>query len=443
MPLIGRILKWRHARVAMQLPMFLLAALLIVDGLRGPQVAPMNLAGVLPWIHWRGLLILSLLALGNVFCMACPFMLPRTIARRWMSPRLHWPRWLRSKWVAVGLLGLFLWSYEAFSLWDSPWWTAWIAIGYFVAALAIDGLFRGAVFCKYLCPIGQFNFVQSLMSPLEIKVREPARCVSCTTKDCIRGSSDPARASIPGCELNLYQPRKAGNMDCTFCLDCIHACPHDNIGILVAPPGNELWHDPLRSGIGRFGRRPDLAALVLILVFGAFANAAGMVGPVVEWEQQLQMRLRLASPLPIVSGFYLFAIVVLPLLLVAGAAVVSRRVGDPRRYIVANGHALQLRTAAAGIFDVARALFIPPIQQLRHSDSGDAALRRRFGPVDARPAAVELQLLPACCKIGCRGWKFCSWISACCCRSTRHFASRGAIRRGCRRRSRPVCPGRC
>jgi cytochrome c oxidase assembly factor CtaG len=327
-PLLGAMLKWRHARVAMQIPMLLLAALLIADGLRGPQVAAMNLAGVLPWIHWRGLLILSLLALGNVFCMACPFMLPRTIARRWLPAGRNWPRWLRSKWVAVGLLGLFLWAYEAFSLWDSPWWTAWIAIGYFAAALVIDGFFRGAVFCKYLCPIGQFNFVQSLMSPLEIKVREPGRCATCATKDCIRGNATVGDGFIPGCELNLYQPRKSGNMDCTFCLDCIHACPHDNIGILVAPPGGELWHDPLRSGIGRFGRRTDLAALVLILVFGAFANAAGMVGPVVEWEQSLQSKLQFASPLAIVSGFYLLAIVVLPLLLVGGAAAMSRDLGS-------------------------------------------------------------------------------------------------------------------
>ncbi len=327
-PLVGNMLKWRHARIAMQVPMFLLAALLIVDGLRGPQVAPMNLAGVLPWIHWRGLLILSLLALGNVFCMACPFMLPRTLARRLLPANLNWPRWLRSKWVAVGLLGLFLWAYEAFSLWDSPWWTAWIAIGYFVAALVVDGFFRGAAFCKYVCPIGQFNFVQSLMSPLEIKVREPARCTSCATKECIRGGNDAAGNKVTGCELNLFQPRKSGNMDCTFCLDCIHACPHDNVGILIAPPGKELWHDPLRSGIGRFGRRTDIAALVLILVFGAFANAAGMVGPVVEWQQALQFMLRLASPLGIVSGFYLAAIVVLPLLLVGGAAAISRRIGS-------------------------------------------------------------------------------------------------------------------
>ena len=66
--------------------MAVLAIVLVFDGLFGPQLSPMNLAGVLPWIHWRGFLILSLLVAGNVFCMACPFTLPRTMARRWMPP---------------------------------------------------------------------------------------------------------------------------------------------------------------------------------------------------------------------------------------------------------------------------------------------------------------------------------------------------------------------
>src|SRR5205807_1811727 len=149
-PLLGRFLKWRHARLALQMPLLVLAGIVILDGLRGPQVGAMNLAGVLPWIHWRGFVILGLLALGNVFCMACPFTLPRTFARRWLPQGRSWPRWLRSKWLAVVLLAVFLWAYEAFALWDSPWWTAWIAIGYFCTAFIIDGFFRGAAFCKYV-----------------------------------------------------------------------------------------------------------------------------------------------------------------------------------------------------------------------------------------------------------------------------------------------------
>jgi cytochrome c oxidase assembly factor CtaG len=315
-PLLGRFLKWRHARLALQLPLLVLAGIVILDGLTGPPVGAMNLAGVLPWIHWRGLVVLGLLAAGNVFCMGCPFLLPRTIARRWLPAGWHWPRRLRSKWPAVLLLAGFLWAYEALALWDSPWWTAWIALGYFAAAFLIDGLFRGASFCKYLCPIGQFNFVQSLVSPLEVQVRDRAVCAACRTKDCIRG-----RDGIPGCELGLFQPRKAGNLDCTFCLDCVHACPHDNIGVSAGAPGRGLWDDRWRSGLGRLGRRPDVAALVVILVFGALANAAGMIGPVLEWQEYLP------SPILAASLFYLLALLVLPLLAVGGAAVLSRRWG--------------------------------------------------------------------------------------------------------------------
>jgi cytochrome c oxidase assembly factor CtaG/ferredoxin len=316
-PVLGRFLKWRYARICLQLPLLLLAGFVIYDGLTGPEVAPMNLAGVLPWIHWRGLLIFVLLVAGNIFCMGCPFLLPRTLARHFLPAGRNWPRWLRSKWLAVVLLVLFLWSYEAFSLWDSPWLTAWIAIAYFAGAFLIDGLFRGAAFCKYVCPIGQFNFVQSLVSPLEIKARDPAVCAACTTKDCIRG-----RDGIPGCELHLFVPRKASNMDCTTCLDCVHACPHDNVGLIATPAGAELWSDRQRSGIGRFSKRPDLAALVLVLVFGAFANAAGMVEPVVQAARLHENHILTTSL------FYLLSLFILPLTLVSTAAVLSRRWGE-------------------------------------------------------------------------------------------------------------------
>jgi hypothetical protein len=185
-------------------------------------------------------------------------------------------------------------------------------------------MFTGAAFCKYVCPIGQFNFVQSLVSPLEVKIREASVCASCTTKECIRGS-----AIISGCELHLYQPRKESNLDCTFCLDCVHSCPHENVGILAVVPGKTLWSDPFRSGIGRFSERPDLAALVIVLTFGAFANAAGMVGPIVEWQDRLRILLGSPPQLLITTAFYFLAIVLLPLAAVSSAAALSRAWGRP------------------------------------------------------------------------------------------------------------------
>ena len=343
----------------------------------------MNLAGVLPWIHWRGLLILALLVCGNVFCLACPFTLPRHLGPARASPRSHLAARLQSKWPAVVLLVLFLWAYEAFSLWDSPWWTAWIAIGYFLAAFVIDGFFRGAAFCKYVCPIGQFNFVHALMSPLEVKVRDPQACVSCQTKDCLHG-----RADIPGCEMGLFQPRKTGNLDCTFCLDCVHACPHDNVGILARFPASELWRDAFRSGVGRISRRRDLAAIVLVLVFGAFANAAGMVGPVLEWQDQFR------SPLLTTTAFYLCSLLVLPVLTVGVASVVSRR-WIPRTIGV--GETAVRYSFALVPLGFSAWLAHYSYHFLTSYDTApprDAAFRRRSRLLAARRAALVRRLLP-------------------------------------------------
>jgi cytochrome c oxidase assembly factor CtaG/polyferredoxin len=270
-PLLRRLSQWT---------LLLIAIAVMADGFFGPQVTAMNMAGVLPWIHWRALSVLALLVLGNLFCMACPFTLARDIGRKVLPAKLHWPRRLRSKWIAIGLFVLYLWSYEALGLWNSPWLTAWVMAGYFAGAIIIDGLFRGASFCKYVCPIGQFHFVTSLLSPREVGVKKPSVCESCRTHDCIRGN-EHAR----GCELDLFQPRKSGNLDCTFCMDCVKACPHDNLDLISITPAKALATDPYRSSIGRLSKRSDFTALALIVVFGAFVNAAGMVGPVMTWDQ--------------------------------------------------------------------------------------------------------------------------------------------------------------
>lgn len=322
-PIIGPFLRWHYGRRVLQLVLLALAVAVILDGLRGPPMAPMNLAGVLPWTYWRGALVLGLLAVGNLFCMACPFMLVREAAKRLLPARLAWPRWLRAKWLAAALLVLYLWAYEVYALWDSPWWTASIALGYFAAAFAVDGLFRGASFCKYVCPIGQFQFVQSLVSPLTVRPHRADTCRACTTHDCIRGN--PRQR---GCELELFQPEKRGNLDCTFCLDCVAACPHDNLGILAAAPFRELARDPYRSSVRRLSERPDIAALALIVVFGAFANAAAMVEPVLAGERGLAARLGLASPQTIVTAGLALALLLVPAVVVAAAAWAARRLAD-------------------------------------------------------------------------------------------------------------------
>lgn len=321
LPLIGPFLRWRHARTILQIPLLVLAGLMLLDGLVGPQLAPKNLATVLAWVHYRGLVVLALLLAGNLFCLTCPFMLVRNLFRRIgavlgmfpvQGPTRPWPRALRNKWLAAGLFGSLLFGYELFDLWANPRGTAWLIGGYFAAAVIIDSLFRGAAFCKYLCPLGQFNMIAATISPLEIQIREQAVCDGCLTKDCIKGR--PA-TKHRGCELWLYQPRKIGNIDCTFCLDCVHACPHDNIGLLPRLPASELVQSEWRSGIGRLTGRPDLAALVAVFCFGAVVNAFAMISPVYELENWLASQLQTNSEFIVLGLIFLGGLVLLPSLL--------------------------------------------------------------------------------------------------------------------------------
>jgi len=255
-----------------------MAGWVIADGLFGSRDAASNVAGGVAWNGVRALVLVGLLAAGNVFCFACPFMLPRELARRLGGVRRAWPRALRGKWLAVVLLLLFFWAYEAWDLWNRPAATAVLVLGYFVVCAAVDSMFHGASFCKYVCPIGQFTMVSSLASPAEVTLRSPEVCASCRTHECLRGGEQGR-----GCELGLWIPKKTGNLDCTFCLDCVRACPHDNVTVAFRSPVRSLVLDDVRSGIGRLSTRWDLAVLALVLTLSGVAGAALMTGSVSEW----------------------------------------------------------------------------------------------------------------------------------------------------------------
>jgi cytochrome c oxidase assembly factor CtaG len=412
-PFIGAWMRQRSFPRVIRAATFLLATLVVLDGLLGPAMAPMNLAGVLPWTWARGLLVIGLLVAGNWFCMACPFLVPREIGRRFLPASLHWPRALRSKLLAAALVVAWLCAYEAADLWDSPRATAFLLIGYAGAALAIDGVFRGASFCKYVCPIGQFDFVLSTVSPLEVRVKNLSTCASCTTRDCIRGN-----AQQRGCELELYLPRKQGNLDCTFCLDCVHACPHDNVGILAVAPAADLAHDPRRSSLGRLSRRADVALLALVIVFGAFANAAAMTAPVAGWMAAL-VDTSGWSRAAIATTVLVLAVVPLPLVVVLGCAALGRVLSGSSagvRELFCRG-ALALVPLGASMW-AAHLVFhlatgggaLLPVVQRAASDLGVQALGTPSWAM-AAPSSGQTWLLPALLLIVDAGLLLTLWVA--------------------------------
>jgi len=385
-PVLGRFLNLRHARTLLQIPLFIISIAMILHGLFGPQLAPKNLATTYTWVHFRGALVFVLLFAGNFFCLACPFMLVRNFARKFFRPVRNWPRSLRNKWLSIGLFVTMLFLYEWLDLWASPWWTAWLIVTYFAGALVIDSIFKHAAFCKFVCPIGQFNFVASTASPLEVTVRDHDVCDRCQTKDCIRGVREPAAPLViiqRGCELALFQPRKVGNIDCTFCLDCVQACPYDNVGILSRVPAAELTHDPMRSGLGFLSKRKDIAALTIVFSFGALLNAFGMVSPVYALERWLSGLFRVNHEMPVLAFIFGLFLVCEPVVLIGIAAVLSRTWSNSARPLlsVAARYAYSLAPIGFGIwlahygFHLLTGLYtIIPVTQSALVDLGWAAL---------------------------------------------------------------------
>jgi polyferredoxin len=331
LPVVGPIVRWRYFRRALQAVLLAVTVGVVVHGLFGPQIAPRNLATVATSIHWRGLLVLGLVAIGNVFCTACPMMLVRDAGRRLVAPRFTWPRALRRKWLGLTLLVVVLFSYELFDIWDRPAATVAIVLAYFAVALLIDLLFKGASFCKHVCPIGQFNFVASTIAPTEIAPRDIQVCQQCRTYDCIKGQrslTEPLRVIRRGCELALFVPAKIGNLDCTLCLDCVQACPHDNVALVTRAPGVELLDTRRRSGIGRLADRPDIAALAVIFTFAALINAFAMTRPAFVLEQRLASALHVTSEAVVLALVFACALIVLPAILLGSAASIARRLAE-------------------------------------------------------------------------------------------------------------------
>ncbi len=338
-PVLGRFLSWRHARLALQLVLLLAAIVLVLHGLLGPQLAPKNLATLVTWVHYRGFLVAVLVGAGNLFCAACPLLLARDLARKLRQPTRRFPRALRNKWSATLLFVGVLFAYEAFDLWGSPAWTAALILGYFAAAFLVDSLFERAPFCKYVCPIGQFNFVASTLSPLEVRVRDADVCASCKTVDCIRGrraEDESTRIVQRGCELDLFLPAKVGNIDCTFCLDCAHACPHDNVALATRVPGAELVVDPVRSSLGRLSKRRDVSVLILVFAFGALLNAFGMVSPVYAFQSWLADLLGTRSETVVLGALFALGLVIEPVALLALTGWTALRLSGSSQKLVAH-----------------------------------------------------------------------------------------------------------
>jgi hypothetical protein len=149
--------------------------------------------------------------------------------------------------------------------------------------------------------------------------------------------------------MGLHLPAKQGNMDCTMCLSCVRACPHENIGLFFGAPGRDLVQDVRRSSVGRLWSRSDIVALSLVFVFAAFANAAAMAAPVMQWRDRIAVSLGLSSTMAVTTAFFLISLLLLPAALIAGSVAAGFALAHLKRSFTEIARRLSLALIPLGL----------------------------------------------------------------------------------------------
>jgi ferredoxin len=96
-------------------------------------------------------------------------------------------------------------------------------------------LFRDRAFCRGFCPVGLMLGRYGRGGMITFRTGPPAVCRQCRTRDCV-ASDGRTRLDARSCPSLLNPPRLASNQDCLLCLQCVKACPFDNVQVLLRHP---------------------------------------------------------------------------------------------------------------------------------------------------------------------------------------------------------------
>ena len=329
-----RALNWLLMCVA--LVGFLLA---IVAGILGTAAGSANFGIVFVWIVWWGLLMGLLLPLGGrLWCLICPIPAPGEWLQRrafvappaagdadnllqiddpeeppgrWgLGKGWRWPRSLRGIWLQnAGFLGVALFSTVILT---RPSVTGWVLLAFLAIGVGLAILFERRSFCRYVCPVGGFIGLYSLVAPVEIRVRDFSVCRDHRTKDCYLGND--AGYGCPWLEQPWAMER---NAYCGLCGECLRTCTKDNVAVNLRLPGPDL--------VVAHGWKLDEAYKAFIMLACAAIYPVVFLGP---WGW-----LKRWANLDTVSGFGLYGLGFLVLNLVAvpalhlGVAALTRWIG--------------------------------------------------------------------------------------------------------------------
>lgn len=194
-----------------------------------------NFGLLLFWsVFWPTFIMISLVLVGKMWCAICPLGALSAAAQRFGLNR-RFPAKLGGGVIALVIwIGVVWMVREIFDISSIGALTAWFFIGFVVAAVVVGLIFRQRSWCQHVCPIGIIAGLWSMLAFVELRpTRE--KCKACRSYECVRGSG-----STQGCPMALHPGRLESNRDCTYCLNCVKACPYDSPQIRLRMPGAEL-----------------------------------------------------------------------------------------------------------------------------------------------------------------------------------------------------------
>jgi hypothetical protein len=155
-------------------------------------------------------------------------------------------------------------------------------------------IFERRAFCRYLCPIGGFIGLYAQTAPIELRIKDKRVCVACDGKPCYNGST-----SEYGCPWDVFPGGLAKNTYCGLCMECIRACPHDNIAVNVRAFSADLVKPSTRL---------DEAFKAFIMLSSAMIYAGVLLGP---WGSLKDAAYRVGA-----SAWFVYAAVFLAIILI-------------------------------------------------------------------------------------------------------------------------------
>lgn len=246
----------------------------IAAGLFGSVVGSHNFAIIFVWIAWWSAFKLVFIPFGGrSWCSICPIPLPGDWLQqggiltkgRGLGLNLRWPKQLKGSWLqsaAFLLIGLF----SALTLTD-PRVTGWVFLALFGMAIGMSLVFENRAFCSHICPIGGFSGIYAQTAPVELRVLDIEICTKHGDKSCYHA-----------CPWGLYPVALRDSAACGLCMECLRACPHDNLALNLRPFSADLGQSRTANRLDSI-RSLDAAFLALVMLGSVLTFAAVFVGP--------------------------------------------------------------------------------------------------------------------------------------------------------------------